>query len=141
MAVFTGSAKISGLRALVADFAKQTNLPASRVGDLIIAVSEITANTLRHTRSGGTLRVWQTEKEILCQIDDTGHIADPSAGRDGPTPGGGHGFWVVRKVCDQVDIKTSKAGTTVRLHMRLPCADGVGGGATPSPQGSEGRSL
>jgi anti-sigma regulatory factor (Ser/Thr protein kinase) len=141
MAVFTGSAKALGLRVLVADFAKQTNLPEPRITDLILAVSEIIANTLGHTRSGGTLRVWQTEKEILCQIDDTGHIPDPSAGRDGPTPSSGHGLWVVRQVCDQVDIQTSKAGTTVRLHMRLPSAGGVDGGATPSPQASEGRSL
>lgn len=139
LVAFTGRADFPTVRALIADRAKQAGVPASSAIDLVISVSEIIANTLMYTSSGGLVRVWQAEDEILCQIDDTGYITDPSAWRERLAPEGCHGLWLVRQICDQVDIWTSKAGTTVRLHMRLPGAGGVGADAVPSQQGSEGR--
>jgi hypothetical protein len=32
---------------------------------------------------------------------------------------GGNGLWVVNQVCDLVQARTGRAGTTTRLHMRL----------------------
>jgi anti-sigma regulatory factor (Ser/Thr protein kinase) len=36
-----------------------------------------------------------------------------------PTQIDGRGLWLVRQLCDQVDISSSPNGTTVRLTMRL----------------------
>ncbi len=89
--------------------------------DLVLAVSEVAANTLRHTKSSGTLSIWHDEHEIVCEIRDSGTITDPDAGMRKPGPGasGGHGLWLVRQVCDQVELISDASGTTIRMHMTL----------------------
>jgi len=111
------------VRRLVESHARRARLGAERSADLVLAVSEIAANTLSHTGSGGTVHVWHDEQEILCQGDDQGWIADPLAGRVRHAPESrGHGLFLVNHVCDLVEVRTGQAGTTVRLHMRLPAA-------------------
>jgi anti-sigma regulatory factor (Ser/Thr protein kinase) len=107
------------VRALVAAFARQSGLPSTRCTDLVIAASEVAANTLRHTRGAGVIRLWSTDAEVLCQLDDLGFIADPLAGHwrhDLDLPGG-QGLWLVNQVCDLAEISSSSAGTSIRLHM------------------------
>lgn len=107
------------MRAAVAAFALGAGLSRARGTDLVIAASEVAANTLRHTGSGGVMHMWATADEALCQLDDFGFIADPLAGYRRPAADqqGGHGLWVVNQVCDLAEIRTSQGGTTVRLHM------------------------
>jgi anti-sigma regulatory factor (Ser/Thr protein kinase) len=114
-------ADLRPVRDLVAECAVRASLPLDRMLDLVLAVNEVAANTLRHTTSGGTVHVWQTDAEILCQIDDSGWITDPLAGRVRPEveEPGGHGLWLVNQVCDLVEVRTGRVGTTVRLHMNL----------------------
>jgi anti-sigma regulatory factor (Ser/Thr protein kinase) len=108
------------MRHLVADHAGRTGLSGDRTANLVLAASELAANTLRHTSGGGTLRVWHTRLEILCQVEDEGWITDPLAGRRRrPAAEPGHGLWLVNQVCDLVELRSGPAGTTVRLHMRL----------------------
>jgi anti-sigma regulatory factor (Ser/Thr protein kinase) len=87
----------------------------------VIAVSELAANTWRHTDAGGTLHIWAADGEVLCQVHDSGHISDPLAGRRRPIPeaGRGHGLWVVNQLCDLAELRTGSTGTTIRLHIRL----------------------
>ena len=115
---------LAPVRRLVERHARRASLAAERVADLVLAASEIAANTLSHTRSGGTFQVWHDEQEIFCQAHDQGWIADPLAGcvRRGPD-GRGHGLFLVNHVCDLVEMRTGQAGTTVRMHMRLGPAD------------------
>jgi anti-sigma regulatory factor (Ser/Thr protein kinase) len=113
---------LAGVRHFAASRARQAGLPPRRVGDLAIAVGELAANTLTHTSGPGTVTLWVAESEIICQVNDSGQITDLLAGRlkrDPAAPGGGRGLWVVQQVCDLVQIRTSAAGTTIRLHMRL----------------------
>jgi anti-sigma regulatory factor (Ser/Thr protein kinase) len=126
------------LRALVAARAVGAGLTEARASDLVLAVSELAANTLRHTSGGGTLLVWTLPGEMVCEVRDSGWIADPLAGRRRPPehPTGRQGLWVVNKICDLVQMRSSRAGTTVRLHMNLAQRpgrpggrDGAGGGA------------
>jgi anti-sigma regulatory factor (Ser/Thr protein kinase) len=119
---FTYRTDLSAVRAVVGERARQAGLPEARVSDLVLAVSEAAANTLRHAKSCGTLSVWCDEREIVCEIRDEGVIADPLAGYRRPPPDatGGHGLWLVRQVCDQVEIRSGPGGTTIRMHMLLP---------------------
>ena len=113
---------LAGVRDLTASRARRAGLPPRRVGDLVIAVGELAANTFAHTSGPGTLTLWATGSELICQVNDTGHITDPLAGRLKPDPGaagGGNGLWVVQQVCDLAEIRTSAAGTVIRLHMHL----------------------
>jgi anti-sigma regulatory factor (Ser/Thr protein kinase) len=107
------------VRALVAAAAQRAGLEPSRCTDLVIAASEVAANTLQHTRGTGTIRLWSADQEVLCQIEDSGFIADPLAGYRRPAPDlpGGQGLWLVNQVCDLAQISTSELGTTIRLHM------------------------
>lgn len=108
------------MRRLVQNHAGRTGLSGDRVSNLVLAASELGANTLRHTSGGGTLRVWDTPLEILCQVEDDGWITDPLAGRRRrPAAEAGHGLWLVNQVCDLVELRSGQAGTTVRLHMRI----------------------
>jgi anti-sigma regulatory factor (Ser/Thr protein kinase) len=95
-----------------------------RIPDLVLAISELAANTLRHTGGGGTVQVWRTREEIICQVADTGQIADPLARYRTPSDEllGGNGLWLVNQVCDLVRARTGPAGTITRLHMRLHLA-------------------
>ncbi|MDR3036494.1 MAG: sensor histidine kinase [Kitasatospora sp.] len=108
------------MRRLVENHAGRTGLSGDRTASLVLAASELAANTLRHTSGGGTLRVWHTRREILCQVEDEGWITDPLAGRRRrPAAEPGHGLWLVNQVCDLVELRSGQIGTTVRVHMRI----------------------
>jgi anti-sigma regulatory factor (Ser/Thr protein kinase) len=120
------------VRALTRRRADRCGLPADRTDNLTLAVSELAANTVRHSPDGGTLRIWHTPAELICQITDQGWIEDPLAGRRPPVSDeGGHGLWLVNQVCDLVQRRSGPSGTTIRLHMSLSPPDP----ATP-PQAS-----
>lgn len=112
---------LSQVRVLVLEAARLAGLAEDRASDLVLAVSEVAANTLRHTRSAGTLAIWHDEDEVICEIRDEGVITDPQAGQHRPpaTASGGHGLWIVYQVCDQVELTSDATGTTVRMHMAL----------------------
>ena len=113
---------LAGVRDFAATRARRSGLTPRRVGDLVIAVGELAANTFAHTSDRGTVTLWATDSEVLCQVNDNGQITDPLAGRLKPDPAatrGGCGLWVVQQVCDLVEIRTGAAGTAVRLHMQL----------------------
>jgi anti-sigma regulatory factor (Ser/Thr protein kinase) len=119
---------LSRVRALVFQRATAAGLTQSRANDLVLAVSEVAANTLRHTKAAGTLAIWHDGDEIVCEIHDEGTITDPLVGQRKPAPGasGGHGLWLVRQVCDLVELTSDANGTTVRMHMALRPPDAVG---------------
>ena len=108
------------VRALVAHGAADAGLDGEKTSDLVLAASEIAANSLRHGGGRGVLRVWQEEDAVVCEIRDRGHIRDPLAGRHQPMPGrpGGWGLWLAHRVCDQVQVRSQPSGTVVRLRMR-----------------------
>jgi anti-sigma regulatory factor (Ser/Thr protein kinase) len=114
-------ADLTSLRAFATRQAGNTGLSPDRVPDLVIAVGELAANTFRHTGAGGVLAIWSAGNELVCQLQDTGHITDPLAGRRRPAAGtgGGHGLWIVQQLCDLVELRSGPDGTAVRLHMRL----------------------
>ena len=112
---------LSQVRALVLQQPGEDGLTEGRANDLVLAVSEVAANTLRHTQSSGTLAIWHDEDEVVCEIHDEGTITDPPSARRKPPPdaSGGHGLWLVRQVCDLVELTSDANGTTVRMHMAL----------------------
>jgi anti-sigma regulatory factor (Ser/Thr protein kinase) len=113
---------LAAIRAVVHRYAMQAGLPETRAIDLVLAVSEVAANTVRHAKSPGSLKIWYDTEQIICQIQDEGFIADPLAGQRKPSPEamGGHGLWIVHQVCDEVEMCSDETGTTIRLHMALP---------------------
>jgi anti-sigma regulatory factor (Ser/Thr protein kinase) len=118
---YTYRTNLSEVRALVFRHARDAGLSEARANDLVLAVSEVAANTLRHTASDGTLTIWHDQTEIVCEVHDEGTITDPLAGRRKPAPNanGGHGLWLVHQVCDLVELRSDTSGTTVRMHLSI----------------------
>jgi anti-sigma regulatory factor (Ser/Thr protein kinase) len=116
---------LSMVRSEVERQARRAHLPETKIIDLVLAVGEVTANTIRHARSSGTLDISIDEREIVCTIRDAGTISDPLAGRRRPALDAldGQGLWLVHQVCDLVEIRSGSAGTAIRLHMSLAPGD------------------
>jgi anti-sigma regulatory factor (Ser/Thr protein kinase) len=112
---------LRAVRDTVNGCAARAGLAPGRTTDLVLAVSEVAANTLRHTPGRGTLQIWQAGDEIICQVTDSGQIADPLAGRRRPAADSFRhgGLWVVNQICDLVELRSGPDGTTVRMHVRL----------------------
>jgi hypothetical protein len=72
--------------------------------------------------------IWATGDELIGQVQDSGHISDPLAGRRIPAPdqGGGQGIWLVHQLCDLVEVRTGPTGTVIRLSMQLQPGGGSG---------------
>ncbi len=115
---------LASIRVVVQRYAVKAGLSEARAIDLVLAVSEVAANTVRHAKSPGILQIWYDADEIVCQLHDEGMITDPLAGQRQPSleARGGHGLWIVNEVCDQVELRSDETGTTIRLHMKLPAA-------------------
>jgi len=116
-----GVDELSALRAVVSDRARRRGMESHRVSDLVLAVSELATNTIRHADGGGLLRVWDLPDRVICEVEDPGHVADPLAGRRVPQAAadGGVGLWAVNQLCDLVEARFGRGGTVVRLHMTL----------------------
>jgi len=119
---YTYTTDLAAVRAIVHRYAIRAGLTEARAIDLVLAVSEVAANTVRHAKSPGSLKIWYDTKEIVCQIQDEGFITDPLVGQRMPSVEamGGHGLWIVYRVCDQVEVDSDETGTTIRLHMEMP---------------------
>ncbi len=113
------------IRAIVDREGRAAGLDDTRSHDLVLAISELAANTLRHSGGPGVLRWWiepGPPRALVCEVVDGGRIRDPLVGRMQPHGDqiGGRGLWLVHHLCDLVQVRSTDAGTTVRVTMRLP---------------------
>lgn len=114
-----GSGDLPKVRQFVGSRATGAGLRTDRADDLVLAAHEVATNSLRHGGGSGSLRVWEESNIVLCEIQDSGHIAEPMVGRRRPSMlgGGGRGMWLANQLCDLVQIRSSEAGNVVRLHV------------------------
>jgi len=114
------AATLDRMRRLVHDRAVEAGLVRTRVFDLVLAVNEAATNSVRHGGGAGRLRIWREARTLVCEVRDTGLIAEPLVGRHRPEDGtvGGHGLWLVNQLCDLVQVRSSPTGSVVRVHMR-----------------------
>lgn len=110
------------VREVVLGQATRLGLAPERSAELVLAVHEAATNSLRYGGERGTLRVWQDSDGLVCEIRDAGRITQPLVGRTRPslTDEGGRGLWLANQLCDLVQIRSSAAGTVVRLRMWAP---------------------
>jgi anti-sigma regulatory factor (Ser/Thr protein kinase) len=111
---------LPAVRRMVTEHAQRTGLPPQRTDDLVLAVNELTTNTIRHGGGTGELALWADDGQLVCQLTDSGCISDPLAGRI-PVPAdaldGGRGLLLVNQLCDLVRVHTTSAGTTIRAYL------------------------
>jgi anti-sigma regulatory factor (Ser/Thr protein kinase) len=109
------------VRQLVAATAQAWGLSGQRVEELVLAASELATNSIRHGGGEGVVSAWRDFGAGVLEFTDGGHLTDPLAGRRAPTVGldGGLGLYLVNQLCDLVQLRSSAAGTTVRLTTWL----------------------
>ncbi|UGS36548.1 sensor histidine kinase [Capillimicrobium parvum] len=111
---------LATVRVLAGGCAAAAGLSHSRSGDLLLAVTELTANSIRHGGGSGLLSMWARDGEVVAQSRDAGHVTDVMAGRRRPglDDTSGRGLWIMNQLCDLVQIRRSDRGTVVRLIVR-----------------------
>jgi anti-sigma regulatory factor (Ser/Thr protein kinase) len=113
--------RLSTVRRRVREAAEEAGMASAGTADLVIAASELAANSVAHGGGAGTLRTWREHGHLLLEFEDRGTIDEPLAGRLRPTPTqeGGRGLWLANQLCDLVQIRSNRLGTTVRLQAAL----------------------
>jgi anti-sigma regulatory factor (Ser/Thr protein kinase) len=108
------------LRALVAEQAEAASMGQDRIAAFQLAANEVASNVLQHTAGPGTMRLWQDNGRLVCEIRDSGHLSDRLAGRRlvASEANSEHGLVLVHSLCDLVQTYTHLSGTTFRLHMQ-----------------------
>jgi anti-sigma regulatory factor (Ser/Thr protein kinase) len=115
-----GLRDLGRVRAWVGGVGQAFGLDEDRLQDLVVAVSEVATNSVRHAGGTGTLRVWSNGDTLICEVRDPGKIGDPMVGRARPGTGqtSGFGMWLVHQLCDVVQLRTYDEESVARLHMR-----------------------
>jgi two-component sensor histidine kinase len=90
-------------------------------------VHELAANAVRHGAGHGRLRIWKSDRSLLCEISDDGvpQAADrdghrrraPDAAQWRTEPG--HGLSLVRQVADQTSLRSGPHGTLATISFAL----------------------
>jgi anti-sigma regulatory factor (Ser/Thr protein kinase) len=113
------STMLAALRDFVEAQAIGADFEVDQAADLVLAVNEIATNSVRYGGGGGTLSIWLDGARLLCDVTDSGHITDPLVDREPPVAhaAGRRGLYLANQLCNLVQLRSSPAGTTVRLHL------------------------
>lgn len=111
---------LQALRVFVAMRGADAGMSPMATENLVLAVSELASNSIRHGGGSGVLRTWVEDDAFVAEVSDRGEIDEPLAGREPPCSGqvGGHGLWLVNQLCDLVQMRTFAKGSVVRVHLR-----------------------
>jgi anti-sigma regulatory factor (Ser/Thr protein kinase) len=109
---------LAEVRRRVEESADAAGVSPAQTSDLVVAASELAANSVAHGGGAGTLRVWTEGSSLIVEFQDGGTIENPLVGQVRPTitQEGGRGLWLANQLCDLVQIRSGEDGTVVRLH-------------------------
>ena len=109
------------MRQFVSQWASTERLDSVRTDDLVLAVNELATNSIRYGGGRGDLYVWREGDTLLCEVRDAGHLRDIDPERElaRPEQSSGRGLWLVEHLCELVEIRSSQAGTAIRVHKQL----------------------
>jgi anti-sigma regulatory factor (Ser/Thr protein kinase) len=115
---FTGDG-LRRVRELVEQAARVAGVSATNAHNLVIAVSELAANAVRHGGGSGRIVIEQTDDGVRVEVSDHGPGLPELLSQELPPPEAisGRGLWMVRNLCRDLHISSSARGVTVRLFM------------------------
>lgn len=117
---------VAQARHVAAEWGRRAGLTSDRLTDVLIAISEVSGNSVAHAGDGGTVLCWQDSGSLVYEVRDGGHIEDLLAGRLPPPAEqeSGRGLLMVNLLCDLVQMKSGPEGNVIRLWMTLPSNGG-----------------
>lgn len=108
---------VAAVRHRVTDAAVSAGLDSDSAEQFTIAVNEVVINAIQH--GGGTadvtIEVGPGAVAVTVRDHGGGMSADVSPRLPSPQTLGGRGLWLVQRLCTDVTIDTSGAGTVVTL--------------------------
>jgi anti-sigma regulatory factor (Ser/Thr protein kinase) len=109
------------VRRSVAELAGDAGLTKNTVDEIVLAAHELATNSVVHGGGGGVLHVWREPGAFVAQVSDRGTIDDPLVGRARlqQLSDHGRGIWMANQLCDLVQVRSSRAGTQVRIYTWL----------------------
>ena len=124
------SADLHDVRRFVAERAARHGLADEALGRLLVAVTEVATNAVKHGTPPMAVRVWADDGDLICEVADSGcWRPDAMLGYAPPATAtsGGFGLWGARMLADAVQIRAGWDGTVVRLRTRLARHSGFSG--------------
>lgn len=119
-AVEVSPGTVAEVRAAVAS-AVDGSLAGEQLDDLLVMVSEMASNGIRHGHPPVTVRLWDDGDEVVVEVRDAGAgLADPYADLRRPRGGiaGGFGLWLVGQLAHRVTIGRHARETVVTAALR-----------------------
>jgi anti-sigma regulatory factor (Ser/Thr protein kinase) len=113
------SDELKPVRARTRAWAAEHGLPDRLRDDLILAVDELAANSVRHGGGRGELHLWLDGRSVTAQVADGGWIRDRSVGRSLPPIDqvDGRGLFIVGALAGRFEVCTGPGGTVVRARF------------------------
>lgn len=112
---------LAEMRIALSAWAGEASLARLRTADLVLAVNEAATNSLLHGSPPVRLRAWVAAGRAVCEVSDGGQLTEPLAGRMRPSldAESGRGVWLINQLCDLVELRPGRSGTTIRMQVRL----------------------
>ena len=115
--VVSRHADLAVARAAIRQETLRAKLPTEEAEAVVLAVHEAALNALSH--GGGTcyLSVWRTAARLVCEVRSGHRLRDPMAGHRLASLDDDHGrgLWLANQLCDLVEIRSGRWGTSVRI--------------------------
>ncbi len=116
--VVTGPLNLEAAADYVTLQAASADLWSDKIVALTDAVRGLTAHSLHQGAEQVRVRLWNAPGVLICDLTDNTVIHDLLIGRH-PTPSPGQdALRFANQMCDLVQTRSNKDGTTIRLHMR-----------------------
>jgi anti-sigma regulatory factor (Ser/Thr protein kinase) len=114
MRIGTDAASVGAARRFTSEHLA-TTVDAARLEDMVLVVSELVTNALQHGTGPGELALWQDADQVVCDVRDHGRLTRHDAGSRRPADDqpGGRGLWLANQLCDLVQIRSGRGGTSV----------------------------
>ena len=91
-------------------------LSVAKAATVATAVQQLALSSLHRGATTGTVRIWNQPHAMICEVADDTIVNDMLLGRRVSTAEKPDGLWHANQHCDLVQMRSSSAGTNVRVH-------------------------
>ena len=110
------TASVREVRAFVAE--SLGGVPEDQQEIILLAASELAANSVRHARTDYTVTVERSDREVRVTVEDDG-AGDPEVQDPGPLTPSGRGLLIVKQLSDAWGSSSTEDHTRVWFTIQL----------------------